>query len=150
MTLAAKNMPWFANIHKSGTYRFTDASTAGAMGVITNFQTIYTAGDLGAIVSGVSINSSDSAARVMLFAIKNGSTCIPLFMIPVPALSGTSSTVTAVDALSSTWASSMPIDGNGKRYIPLAEGEELVCAPDTTLTAAKFINVTALGADYES
>jgi hypothetical protein len=149
MALEAKEKPWFPNIPNDGTVIMTNSTLLSTLGAITNMQTLITAGDLGTIVDSIAVNSTDSAAMFLYFAIIEGSTCKALFGLLVPAGSGDSSSATTVDGLSSVYASALPIDGNGKRYIRLKAGDTLSVGLKATITPAKTVTVTASGTDYE-
>lgn len=150
MALDLKEKPWFANKPNNSGYTFTNSSGVGTLGSNTNMQTLFTAGGDGSIVDSISISSTDTSAKEFFIAILNGTTCRPLWAISIPAGSGNSAAVLPVDGLSSTVASSMPIDQNGKRFIRLMPGELLVAAPIATLTSAKSVIFTVVGADYEN
>lgn len=122
------------------------ASLANADG--TTAKTLYTVATNDAVMKSLCITSTDSAARNVQVVLNDGSTSRVLGTVPVPALSGTDGTQPAVDAFSSSWLPGLPIDQNGKRYLPLASGQVVKVGAVVAVTAAKTIDCIAAVEEY--
>lgn len=104
----------------------------------------------GSRVDGIVITSTDTVARTVLLQINNGGTISKLGQITVPAGAGTDGSTPAVSGLNRGNLPWLKIDSNGNPYINLNSGMNLEAAISVTITAAKEINFTVLGANYDA
>lgn len=115
----------------------------------TSYKTIYTNSTGEAVrIMAIAINSTDTVARDLIFAINDGSTDYPLHHVDIPIAAGTNGTANAVDALNVTNAPFIPFDHNGNRYFDLANGHSIKGKMIVAVTAATRIDVTIIGAEY--
>ena len=148
MAILARDKPVFYNVVNvdvgSGT-----AITAGTLGSNTNGVTCFTAGTHGAICESIVISTDDTAAVNVWLYIYRGTTVIPLGIVNVPLRSGDLGTVSNVDALAGSGISliGLPVNAQGKRYIPLEGGDLIKFAVLANMTAAKNLFVTCIGFD---
>lgn len=146
--LAEGQVPKYANKRSTqGVATIAASSNTVTLGVDTNGATAYTAGSYGADVTSLLASTNDTAAVNVFVWILNGSTVRPLGIVNVPLSSGNVASTPSVDLIASI--PGLPINAQGKRYIPLYNGEVLRVGALANLTAAKTCYVTALGSDYQ-
>jgi len=141
--LQEKNKPVFGTIPESGTLLFTDAASAHTYNVNANLFAVITGSQKGTLVDSLFVVSNDTVNRLMAIYLRDGADLMPIGIFNVPANSGTNGTVLPFDLLSNANASNLPISNQGKRYIRLANGQELVAGILTVPSAGKFFNVVA-------
>jgi hypothetical protein len=108
----------------------------------TMAKTLYTfpADDANLIL--LTITSDDTANQNIQFIIDDGSVAAPVWLVPVPLGSGTSSGVNAVNALNSTNCPMALYDDTGlNRFIPGTATMILKAKSLTTITTAKTITI---------
>lgn len=111
-------------------------------------KTIYTAGANGSKVHGLIATSTDTSARDMQLSITNGGTTYILGTVTVPIGAGNSGSVPSVNMLNSAQLPGLPLDSDGNPEILLVSGDTLQAEALSTVTAAKVISLTAIGADF--
>jgi hypothetical protein len=121
-------------------YQYTSASTPAA------YTTVYTAGANGSIITAlIESNTDSSATHVVNCSVYNAT---------IQLTSSTAITTTSPAAgswnninIMATWTG-LPLDQNGNPFLILVSGDTLQCTYATAITAAKFVVITAIGADY--
>jgi hypothetical protein len=112
------------------------------------FKELYTASENDAVVKSINVVSFDSAARVMgLWVISTDNQPVLLGAVNIPARSGDSGTVAAIDLLGGTLMPGLPYDANGKRVLPLKAGQRIAVSVPTVGGGVQ-INVTAMIEEY--
>lgn len=153
MAITQKDKIKFFTDQKSGVGSAVNATGAATLGSNTNAVTIYTgAATYGSIVTSLMFNTDDTAVGNAYVFIYNGSSVRPLGMVHIPIQSGDiggAAGAAAVDALAGSGNSliGLPVDSNGKRYIPLEPGEVLKFGMKAAPTAGKTFFATALVLD---
>jgi hypothetical protein len=148
MAILVRDKPVFYNVVNvdvgSGT-----AITAGTLGSNTNGVTCFTAGAYGSICESIVISTDDTAAVNVWLYIYRGTTVIPLGIVNVPLRSGDLGTVANVDALVGSGISliGLPVNAQGKRYIPLEASDLIKFTVLANMTALKSLYVTCIGFD---
>lgn len=99
------------------------------------------------ITSLVAASDDTSAVNVQIL-LHDGTNARLLGTTRVATLSGTDGAAPSVDLINSTSIPGLPVDANGKRYLPLPAGSKIQVAPLAAITAAKTLSVTALGEHY--
>lgn len=151
MALTAGGIPKVANVPNGGVGLIAASSNTVTLGSNTNGATIYTAGSQGGRVESLTAVTDDTVTVNVFIYIFRGSTVIPLGLVNVPLSSGnTNAARFNVDFLDSINIAGLPIDSNGKRYIPLMPNDVLKCGALANLTAAKTCWVQGQGSDYQA
>ena len=147
-----KERPWFANVVRTAFGEITNATGGSTIDSQNNYVDLITAAGDGLLVDGVIVTSNDSAARVVILAIKVSGTYIPLGAVSVAANSGTNGTVVSIDMLSGAVLVGFPINNQGKRFIRLATGEALAfkVTSAVTNTAGMAVRASVSGVQFES
>jgi hypothetical protein len=130
--MAQNTSPIFELVPTVAGAQFTDADT-------TAKKTIQTGGANGSRVDAIAVSSSDTAAVNLAFYINNGAVDLYIGVVNAPIGSGYT-TVVRVEA--------MTILSPVLRYLVLPSGYILKVACVATMTAAKVVNVVAIGGDY--
>lgn len=121
---------------------FTSADT-------TTAKTLYTFPTDDANLILLSITSDDTSNQNIQFILDNGSIAAPVWLVPVPLGSGTSSGVNAVNALNSTNCPMALYDDTGlNRFIPGTATVILKAKSLATMTAAKTITIHGIVARF--
>jgi hypothetical protein len=107
----------------------------------TTAKTIYTASANGALISAITVASTDGTARDLKFYVNNGTTDILLCTVQIPANSGNTNALPPVDVLRSTMCPGLAFDANGNRVIFLEAGDILKAAAGASVTAGQTINI---------
>lgn len=133
--------------------RVINASATLTSSNTTAWVTVYTSpatGDGGddALLKGLQAVSDDTAAINCRVGVDIGGTVYQLGTVNIPAASGTNGTTAAVDLINMTSMPGLPLDANGKRYLPLAAGNIVKVACLATMTAAKTLTVNAIVEEY--
>jgi hypothetical protein len=151
MALNQNQIPVYAITPRTSVGKILAADSNGTLGTTTGAAIVYTAGANGSIIDSIQISTDDAAIapNIWLFIVgSDGTTVKPLTTVPVVVNSGLTSTVYAVDGLSTTYMTGALIDSNGKRHIRLGANETLRASRLASQTAAKSIWITAMGADF--
>lgn len=112
----------------------------------TTQKSLVTAATNGTRVNSIVATSTDTAARDLVVVKTKGGVDYLLGTVSIPANSGNTNALPAVDILASPQLKGVCYDGNGNPYIDLVTGEVLKVNTGTTVTAAKAVNVTGFGA----
>ena len=114
---------------------FTSADTTVA-------KTLYTFPTDDANLILLSITSDDTANANIQFILYNGTVAAPVWLVPVPLGSGTSSGVNSVNGLNATNCPMALYDDTGlNRFIPGTAGMILEAKCLATMTASKTITI---------
>lgn len=152
MALEKKHKPWYPNLIRSERVNvFRDGATIeGALGSDVNGFIICTAETLGSIVKNLLISTTETANRdYFIYTLhEDGSTLCPIGIVNVPLGVGSTTALKAIDAID--YLLGLPVDNQGKKYIPLEPGESLKIACLTDMSVGVVAWVTALIRDYES
>jgi hypothetical protein len=135
--MAANTSPIFGLTAKLQEKSFTSADT-------TTLVSLWAAGANGGKILFINCTSDDTATVNMKVAIYDGATSFLIGTVPIVTLSGTNGTATSVNLLNTSYIPSLDIDGG----IYLPTGYSVYGAPLATMTAAKTVNVVAIGVDY--
>lgn len=120
-----------------------NVSIANADG--TALQTVFTAGSDGGAVTQLSATTTDTSAVIAVLTLNDGTTAIVVGEVPVPAGAGTDGSTPAVDLLSATaMPGLMQADGS----LVMGPSAVLSVSAKSAVTAAKTLDVTALGGQY--
>lgn len=159
MAYAAKNAPVVSNVPNGGVALIAASSNTVTLGSNTNGATIYTAGTAGGRVESLTAVTDDTVTvNVFVYIYRSFDSSggavtpyvIPLGLVNVPLSSGnTNAARFNVDFLDGVNILGLPIDNNGKRYIPLLKSDVLKCGALANLTSAKTCWVQAQGSDYQ-
>lgn len=149
MALLARDKAVFYNDLNSGVGTRVNADGAGTLGSNTNGVAIYTGGTYGSIVESLVFSTDDTTAVNAYVYIYTGTTVKPLGIVNIPIQSGDLGTVANVDALAGSGVTliGLPINAQGKRYIPLKSGDVLKFSVKAAVTAAKTVYGTAIAFD---
>jgi hypothetical protein len=152
MALTAGQIPKVANIPNGGVALIAASANTVTLGSNTNGASAYTAAAThGGRVEALTAVTDDTVTVNVFVWILRGATVIPLGLVNVPLSSGnTNAARFAVDFLDGVNIPGLPIDNNGKRYIPLMGGDILRVGALANLTAAKTVWVHASGSDYQA
>ena len=151
MALTGSSLPRFATTLVDGQAVLANADGAAAIGTNSAaYKSIITGGLYGTLVDSFSCVSNDSVARNVIVAIRNGATHRVIGVFNIPANSGANGSVAVVDLLGHVNQYCTPISSQGKRYLRLKYGEELVVGVLVAVTAATNIWFSASGNDFES
>ena len=133
--------PIFEGTVKNGQVQILPADT-------TTYKTIYTAGANGSNIYHINVNSTDTSARDLLFAVTISGTDYPLCTISCPANSGNTNSISILTILDNTRFGTQLVDSNGNKCMYLASGSILKVKSLTTLTAAKVISFFVQAGDF--
>lgn len=151
MALTAGQIPVCANVPNGGVALIAASANTVTLGSNTNGATIYTAGTKGGRVESLTAVTDDTVTVNVFLYIYRSTTVIPLGLVNVPLSSGnTNAARFNVDFLDGVNIVGLPIDNNGKRYIPLMPNDVLKCGALANLTAAKTCWVQGQGSDYQA
>lgn len=150
--LAAGAIPKVANVPNGGVALIAASANTVTLGSNTNGASVYTAAAThGGRVESLTAVTDDTVTVNVFVWILRGATVIPLGLVNVPLSSGnTFAARFNVDFLDGVNILGLPIDNNGKRYIPLMGSDVLRVGALANLTAAKTCWVHASGSDYQS
>ena len=110
-------------------------------------KTIFTPGANGSRVNAILVSSTDTSARDLVVGVTISATNYDLFIVTIPITAGTVNSVPTVSYLNQTQVPGLAIDAYGNRYLDLKNGTTLYAYAATSVTAAKAINVLAIGGD---
>lgn len=153
MALTAGQIPKVANVPARSVATLVASSNTITMGADANGEACYTADAThGGRVESLTAVTDDAAVPPLVHVyILNGAEVTPLGTVSVPVSSGnTLAAKLNVDFLDGVNIVGLPIDNNGKRYIPLKGGDILKCGVIGNLTAAKACWVQGSGSNYQA
>lgn len=102
-------------------------------------------------VYAISVTSTDAGAQTVNFSLNDGTTTFQLFTLSIPANSGNSTTIAAVDLFGDTKGAPLlqkQRDSNGVPYINVPSTWKLHFKYGTALTGTEVLNVLVLGEKY--
>jgi len=114
----------------------------------TTLKTLFTAGADDSNLKAIIATSDDTSTVNLRVLLTSGGTDYQLGTVRIVTLSGTDGAANNIDVLNSTAFAGLPLDANGKRYIPLKNGDVIKVAALATVTSGKTVNVTAFGEDF--
>jgi len=132
--------PTFVTTPKIGVVQFLNADAANTK------KTVVTAGASGSKVTSLTVASTDTVARVAQMWLTRAAVSYLLTSRSVPAGSGSDGTLNSVDVMG-LWEG-LPYDSNGLPYLLLESGDTLQVSLTTQVTAAKEVDITAVGANF--
>lgn len=112
----------------------------------SNTKTIYTGAGNDAVVKAVTVCSTDSTARTLLFFVNDGTSDFMLGAVSIPAGSGSNGTASNVDVLSVIQG--LANDSYGKKILLLNSGSVLKVRSTTTVTTATQVDVLCQIEEY--
>lgn len=128
-----------AQTPNNGKLQFTGSSSAGT------YATVYTGGTNGSKLIGLFVSNTDSTAtHVVTCAVFNGGTQYASYSVTT-----TSPAAGAYNnlAMLQSWVG-LPVDSDGNPFMYLISGDTVQCTFATAITAAKFVDVLAIAADF--
>lgn len=153
MALTAGQIPIVANVPNGGVALIAASANTVTLGSNTNGASAYTAGSEGGRVESLTAVTNDTVAVGVFVWILRGATVIPIGLVNVPLSSGNLNNSTSkfnVDFLDGVNILGLPIDNNGKRYIPLLAADVLRVGALANLSGGTTCWVSAHGSDYQA
>ena len=117
-------------------------------GDTTGEQTLFTAGADGSILRTIIASSDDTADMDVVLSINDGATSYIIGVVEVPLGSGTTADLPSVNLLNNTAIPSLQLDNQGNYFLPMKAGYTIEANVLVAVTAAKKIQLTAIGEDY--
>ena len=114
----------------------------------TTIKTIASGGTNGSVIEMLTVASTDTVARDLVFYLNDGTTNYQLFTINVPINAGNTNAIAAVAPFNSTLWSAVPFNNSGNKFIYLANGWSLRANSTAAVSATRAINIVAHGGDY--
>lgn len=114
----------------------------------TTVKTLVTGAANGTKIEALTIASTDTAARDVVLVLTVSAVVYILATIAIPANSGNTNALPAIDVLRSAQIPGLSFDSNGNKMLYVASGAVLGIKAATTVTAAKEIDVYAYGGDF--
>lgn len=115
----------------------------------TSLKTLRAGGSSGTKIVSVIATSSDTSSRDVMLGTTNGGTFYPIVTVNIPVTAGQVNTVNPVNCLAIGTITGLPVDNDGQSYIFLTNSTDtLQIKALTTVTTAKEIDVTCIGADF--
>lgn len=111
-------------------------------------KTLYTAAADDAVVKSIMVSSTDTAALSIQLLVAKGADDYLLCQVSLPANSGNSSTIPAINLLSGIYAPGLPRDQANNPILPLEAGAVVKVKVVGTITAAKEISVVGVVEEY--
>ena len=111
-------------------------------------KTLVTGATNGTKIESITVASTDTAARDLQFTITISAVTYVLATVSIPANSGNTNALPAIDILRNAQWPGLAYDSNGNKYLYIASGSTLKINTLTTVTTAKEIDVLASGGDY--
>lgn len=106
----------------------------------------------GCKLESIMVSSTDTSARNFNLYINVSATNYLIGTVAIPASSGNSATIPAVNLLQALTGVSflipLPKDANGNPYIYLDKNTSLFAAPATSITSADVWNIVCMGGAY--
>lgn len=113
----------------------------------TTLKTIWTAGANGSLMQALGFSSTDTSDRTINLYVTRSGTDYLICTLNIPANSGNSTTIPAVEGLRSTLLPWVMYDMAGNKQLRLKSGDVLKFASTATITTAKAITAFADGED---
>lgn len=110
--------------------------------------TLLTGGTNGSKLETLTVSSTDTSARDLLLWLTSGGTDYLLTTVSIPASSGSTNALPAVDMLRSAQIPGLSFDANGNRIMYVANGAVLKMSVGVTVTAAKAVQAFGCGGDF--
>lgn len=140
--MAVTPTPVIAQVPKNSKVQILPADASG-------LKTIWTGGANGTKITAIIATSNDTATRDVQIGITTAAVFFPLATITLAINAGQVAGTPAVNLLDPAIMKGLPIDSDGNPYLFLSgAGDTLQIKSLTTVTAAKEIDVTAIGADF--
>ena len=116
----------------------------------SNAKLLFTAGAEGSVIKSLTANSDDTSSRVLVIYISPdaGTTKYPIGSVSITTLAGQTGALSQIDILASSVFLGLPLDQSGRPVLPLAATYRVYVGVQVAVTAAKFLNVHAMGEDY--
>lgn len=115
----------------------------------TTIKTIVTAGANGSVIESLNISNTDAGvAYTLQLYMNDGSTNHLLCSVNIPLSSGNTTAAPAVDVLRSGLVPGVILDANGNYVLNVPSGFIFKAAVTVTVTAAKVVDVVAMGSDF--
>lgn len=111
-------------------------------------KTLVTGATNGTKIEALTIASTDTAARDVSLYMTISAVDYLLATVSIPANSGNTNALPAIDAIRSAQWPGLSYDANGNKILYVASGSVLKIAALTTVTTAKEIDVLAVGGDF--
>ncbi len=128
--------PAFASVPKITPMSFVNADG-------TNKKTVFTAGSSGSKVTAIVCTSTDTGTRILQLYLTRSATNYLLGSYLIAIGAGSDGVAVTGNLLTMTMA--LPNDNDGQRYIFLESGDTLTVMVTVAVTAAKEIDVIAIG-----
>lgn len=114
----------------------------------SNVKTLVTGATNGTKIESLSAATTDGTARDVQLVLTISSVTYILATINIPANSGNTNSVPAVDLLRHAQWPGLSYDANGNKILYVASGAVLGVKSLTTVTSAKEIDFLAVGGDF--
>jgi len=129
---------------------FYQTSNVGVVQILpadtTTYKTLLTAGSLGSIVTNISVQSTDTAAKDVVLTMTVSGTDYPIGTVAIPLRTGDTNSAPSINLLNlANISPAFNVDNNGNRYLELPALATLRVKVTATLTAAKAISFIAAG-----
>lgn len=115
---------------------------------VSNKKALVTGATNGTKIEAITVASTDTAARDVQLIMTISAVDYILSTASIPANSGNTNALPAIDILRHAQWPGLSYDSNGNRIIYVASGAVLNIKALTTVTAAKEIDALAIGGDY--
>jgi hypothetical protein len=139
--MAVTATPIFAQTIVNGTQTILPADT-------TTVKAVLAAGTNGTKVEMLAVTSTDTTARDLGIYLTISATSYLIGTVSIPITAGFTNAIVTVDILRSTQLPFLPFDAMGNRCLYLASGTTLSVGTLTTVTTAKQITITCMGANF--
>ena len=114
----------------------------------TTIKTIVTGGTNGSVIEMLTVASTDTVARDLVFYLNDGTTNYRLFTLNIPINSGNTNAIASVAPFNSTLWPAVPFNNSGNKFIYVANGWSLRVNSTVAVSATREINIVAHGGDY--
>lgn len=111
-------------------------------------KTLVTGATNGTKIEAITVASTDTSARDVQLVMTISSVVYVLATVAIPINSGNTNAIPAVDILRNTQWPGLSYDSNGNKILYVASGSVLGVKALTTVTAAKELDILAIGGDY--
>ena len=140
--MAGTPTPIFAQTLRNASAQILPADT-------TSKKSLSIGAPNGTRLEGITAASTDTVDRDIVLWMNNGSIDQLLATITIPANSGNSNAIPAVDLMNHPMLPGLSFDAYGNKILLVSSGWSLKVSAATTLTAGKQIDVVATsGGDY--
>lgn len=140
--MAVTATPAFVQVPKNYKVQILPADTNA-------LKTVATGGTNGTKIVSLVVTSSDTTNRDVSWGITTGGTFWPMGTTTVLATAGTVNNVATTNLFNATNSPGLPVDGDGNFFVFLSgTSDTLQIQSTSTVTTAKSLNVTAMGADF--